>query len=313
MASVEQHLSRWLRADLIDRRTADRIRSFEHGARPAGAGPTVLEALVYLAIAAIGAGFLVLIGVNWEDLPSAARIALPGTAAAVLLFAGGIMGERSNSGLRRGARVAWLGAVALAATTGAVTADEAGAAGEWAISIAAAVALPLAIALWIKARTDIQIVGLAGASALLAVAVTAVVAEHRSEDYAPLAFGLALIACSAMGIVAIESGYLVPQLSARAFAGAGLVFGALYSGVSPEPTGTEAIAFVVAGATAITSMSRGVFVYMAVAVLSVFIGLSAVILRHVDDPTAAALAFIASGIAVLAAILILERWRPWQR
>lgn len=314
MASVEQHLRRWLSAGVIDSSTAAAIREFERQSEPATtARPTIVEAIVYLAIAAIGAGFLVLVIVNWEDMAAPVHVALPAVATIALLVSGMAMRKRDHPGLRRGADVAWMATVATAAATGAVSASEAGADAEWVACTAAVVALAFAIVLWLNAQTDLQVLAIAGSAGLASLALASVASDHGNEDYPPLVFGVTLILFSALGVVAVEAGIFRPFISARALSAAGLVFGSLYCAVSPEPSGTEVVAFVVAGAAAYMSMQRGVFVYMAVAVLCTFIGLSAVILRHVDDPTVAAIAFIACGIALLAATIILERWRPWQR
>lgn len=313
MSSVEQHLQRWLGAGVIDSAAAAAIREFEGESAPAPARPTVVEALVYLAVAAISAGFMVLVAVTWEDLATPVRVALPAAATAVLLFAGGAMRMREHPGLQRAAGVAWLATVAAAATTGAVAAIEAGGDGAWASTVAAAVALGFSIALWSAARTDFQVLALAGSAVLASLAAAAMLSENGNEDYSALGFGVTLTLLAALGILAIESGALTPALSARAMAAAALVLGTLYCAVAPEPAGTELAAFFIGAAAAFLSLARGVFVYMAVAVLCAFIGLSAVIMRHVDDPTVAALAFIASGIALLVAVIVLERWRPWQR
>jgi len=314
MPSTSDLLEQWRRAGVIDDATAARIREYEQsrGHRTVEA-PGIVEGAVYLAAAVIAVGILVLLATNWEHLASPVRILVPAVAAIAALVGGQMLVASPHPGLGRGGQAAWLLGAALVAATAAVSASEAGAGPEWASVAAAAAALPAAIVLWLASRSHLQVIGVAASCGLAGLATSAVISEHVSERYGPLSFGAVLVVAGAIAVAAIETGALIPRTTARVLAAAGLVLGALYTGVGPGPAWPEATAFIVCAALALLSVRRGVFLYMAGAVAAGFIGVATIILRHVDNTTAAALALIATGLALLAGIVLLERLRPWRR
>jgi hypothetical protein len=311
MTSLEQQLSRWVEHRVIDEPAAARIRSFEESQRPAESRPGVIEVVAYLAAAIIAAGVLVLVTANWNGMGAVARIAVPGLSAAATIATGAAIRTSNQPGVRRGGQVAWLVGTALTATTAAVAAHEAGAPGEWVAVTSASVTFPLALALWMASKTHVQVVGLAASAVLCSMAVVSVVAERGAEERTAFALGAMLACFSGLAIVAVELKALTPASSSRALAGLGVVIGVIYLGVQPGPPWAEASGFVAGGLLLALCLRQGVFVYTAVAVISMFVALSTIILRHVDAPTVAAIPFIAVGIALLAGIVVLERLRPW--
>jgi uncharacterized membrane protein len=305
MASIDDLLRRWQDAGLIDRDTARRIIIWEDQQEARSERPGVVEALVYLGLAVIGVGVAVLIGSNWEHLATPARIAIPAAAALVALIAGWIMLGSRQPELRRGGQAAWLLALGLAAGTAGVAGSEADMAGENIILLVALVALAVSIPLWWWSKTHLQVIGVAAGGFLASLAVTS-----RFEDAGPEAFGLSLAAVALAGLLLTELNILRPQLTARALSTLGLVLGGFFSGID-GPVWAEAVSFAVAALLITLSIRRGLFGYMAGGVAAVFIGLVTAILRHIDEPTIAALALIALGVLLLAGIIALERFRPW--
>jgi hypothetical protein len=75
----------------------------------------------------------------------------------------------------------------------------------------------------------------------------------------------------------------------------------------------ETIGFASGAALVALSIRLGVFAYMGFGVATLFLALLTLVLRRVDDPTEAGLALTGVGLALLAGILLLARWRPWAR
>ncbi|HEX6030634.1 MAG TPA: DUF2157 domain-containing protein [Tepidiformaceae bacterium] len=305
MASIDDLLRRWQDAGLIDRDTARRIIIWEDQQAPQSERPGVVEALVYLGLAVIGVGVAVLVGSNWEHLATAARIAIPAAAAVVALVAGWIMLDSVQPELRRGGQAAWLLAFALTVGTAGIACNEADMDGKNIILVVALVGLAASIPLWLWSKTHFQVIGVGAAGMLVSLAITS-----RFEDAGPEAFGLPLAGVALAGLIVTELNILRPQLTARALATVGLVFGGFYSGID-GPIWAEAVSFVVAALLITLSIRLGLFGYMAAGVAAVFIGLVTAILRHIDEPTYAALALIATGVLLIAGIVVLERFRPW--
>jgi hypothetical protein len=313
MTDLEQALARWLGADVIDAATAERIRSFEGRAPSPVERPGVLEAVVYLASAVIAVGVFVLVATSWEDLGVVLRVLIPAMGAGLAAVTGAAFGRSERSALHRGRQAVWLLATALITVTAAVAASEGGARAVWISVVAAAVAMVASIGCWTLSKTHLQVAGMAAACVLASLSAAALVGEYGNEDYAPFAAGVALVLFGLAAVAAVEAGMVSPVTTARIFGGLGAVVGAIYTGLDTGPAWGEAVAFAVAGVFVFGSLSRGVFTYMAVSVAVAFVGLATLILRHVEDATMVAVAFIAVGLALLAGIAVLERVRPWTR
>src|SRR5436305_8676235 len=102
---IDQHLTAWLAAGIIDTATADRLRAFE-GAHPAERGVSIAEVLAYIGavVILVGVGFLV--GVEYAWLGAAGRIAVVGLVGIAAAGAGLLLDLRAGAGPRRRARSA---------------------------------------------------------------------------------------------------------------------------------------------------------------------------------------------------------------
>jgi hypothetical protein len=310
----DDDLRRWIQAGLIDASTGDRIRAFEE-ARSAerearSDRPTVPELLVYIAAAITAVGIAVLTITSWEDLASAARVVIPGVAAAGFLGAGYLLGQTRNGALVRGASLAWLLGGALVCATVAIAAAE----GGWSeqdVSMAAGIAaLVSSIALWTGMRMHPQVVGLGAAALLFSMAVSG----RASEDWTMAALGVSLASFGLAVLLATEIGVLVPRSSARLVGGAALAFGAFLAGLRPSPALAESLAVGVVIVLVVAGIRVQSLVYVAFGVLAAFAGLLTLILRHVENPTLAGLALIAIGLLLLLAIAGLRKrlsWAQW--
>jgi uncharacterized membrane protein len=311
MGSTEEHLQRWLGEGLIDAPTADRIRLHEAAAQreTVGERPGVMEALIYLGLAVVGAGVIVLLTSNWDDLESWARILVVGVPAALAVVVGQGMRTAEQAELRRGGWVAWLAAVALTGGTAAVAANETGWEGDNQALAAGIVATVLALAMWAFEPQHPQVVGMAGALSLLGGAVGA-----KAGDY-ELFIGAGLIAVTGLAALLLtEAGLLTPRLSARVLGAAGLGVGAFYMGIDAD-VGRWAVVFVfvAGGILVVASILAGTFIYMLFGVAALFFGLLRVMIEYVEDPTLRALGLMVVGTALIAGVLLAARFKPWQR
>jgi hypothetical protein len=309
----EDDLRRWVEAGVIDAPTADRIVAFEaertgeERARPER--PGLAEVLVYLAAGIMAAGVAVLTATNWEHLATPARIAVPGAAAAAVLIAGYALRETGNNALLRAASLSWLLGGGLVAVTVVIAASELG----WSeanVTLAGGLAAAvISVVLWALMRMHPQVVGIGAAAAFLSVGI----ASHAGDDWTPAMLGVGLAVSGLLVLGAAEIGILVPRSSARVIAGAGLAAGAFIAGMPPSPTIAEPVALVVVAVLLAAGVRFESLVYVGFGVLAAFLGLTSLLLRHVDDPTVAGLALVGVGLLLLVVIAGVRRSRAWER
>lgn len=310
MPSLDDQLKRWQHAGILDSATAARIQSFERGRAsvPPEDRPSIAEALVYLGVAVVAVGVIVMAAANWDSFESGARISIPALPAVLALAAGFALRSTRRPELVRASTVAWLLAVALAAGTAAVFASEADWDADDALLLAASVATALSLALWIIQPTHPQLVGIAGSLTLVSFAVAA----RANNDQVPI-WGSVEAAFGISAVLLVELGLLTPRVSGRGIFGLVFAVGAYAAGAADSPPAFMQALAIVAGTILVAlSIYRGVFVYMALGVASIFFGLITLILRHIDDPTTAAFALMLMGGALVAGVLILARVRPWR-
>lgn len=304
-------MKRWQEAGLLDSETASRIREFEVREAPERDRPGVIEAGVYLGLAVIAVGVVVLVATNWEHLRPWARISVSAVPALLSLGVGQLMRVSATPGIRRGGMLAWLLALALITSTVAISADEGGWSGENILFAAGVAALSASVALWVFMPSEAQLVGLAAGMFVFSLAI-ANRAEPGTQGMT-VALGSSLTLFGGAGVLLAEVSFLVPRTLARALSSLGVVAGGFFAGLPPGPGPAAAIAFVSGACLILLSIRRGVFVYTGMGVALLFIALVTLVLRHVDNTTAAAIALIAVGAALLACVLLLERFRPWVR
>jgi hypothetical protein len=314
MPVKSEDVRRWISAELIDPATGDRILAFETARsaerQSSSDRPTVPELLIYVAAAIVAAGFAVLASTNWEHLASAARIAIPGIAAALMLAGGYVLRQARIGALVRGASLSWLLAGALICATVAIAAAEGGwSEGDVALSASVA-ALISSVALWNFLRMHPQVAGIGAAALLFSIAIS----THAAEHWTIGVLGISLASFGLMGLIATEVGVLVPRASARLVAGAALAAGAFWTGMPPVPPLGEAIALVVVLLLLAAGIRVQSLVYIAFGVLAAFAGLLTLVLRHVKDPTLAGIALIVVGLLLLLVIAGLRQrlsWAQW--
>ena len=308
MSVTIEDVQRLVAAGVINTDTGDQILAFEGARSRRRELPGVSEIAAYLGAAIAGAGIVVLIATNWGSLPTFVRMLVPAVAAVAALSAGLGFRGANRADFDRAASVAWLLASALIVVTVAVSGIEAGRAEADVALASALVAVPTALGFWWVSRTHVQLAGIAGAMLLLGMALT----SRASGDWGFVVFGLSVTASGLLGFIATETGLLTPRVTARILSAAALTLGAIYAGLPPAHPIGELAALLVTVVLLVASIQLGVLAYTVFAVLTAFGGLVTAILRHIDSPTIAALALIVVGLAVLAAIAAISRYRPWR-
>lgn len=307
MGSVQDELERWQRAGVIDAATRRRIEAFEAGGPSKREGPSIAEALVYLGVAVVVVGVLVLVASNWDELRGAARIGVVGLPAVLAILAGFGLRQTGEPPLERGGSVAWLFAVALAAATAAVVTFEA----DWSennVALAATSAgVVVAIAAWALAPAHPQVLGVVASLGALAMALGA-----RADDQQAPIMGVLGLCFGGVALAAAEVRAFTPRSSARLLSAVLLAGGAYIAGLDDQSSVLEGLVLVAGAGLVVLSIARGVFAYIAVGVAAIFVGLISLILREVDDPTVAALSLMVIGGAMVAGVLVLVKVRPWR-
>ncbi|MCE7927714.1 MAG: DUF2157 domain-containing protein [Chloroflexi bacterium CFX7] len=312
VASSEEHLERWRAAGILDEAAAERIRAFERDSARSQPetgdreGPGILEALIYLGLAVAAVGVVILVGTSWEDLEDWARIAVVGVPGVLALALGAGLRTLPEPGMVRGGHIAWLAGGVLLSGATAVTGDSAGWRADDIQLATGLVATILALALWVLAPAHPQVLGIGGAAYMLSIAL-----GGRSDEFSFLVAGISLAIVGGAGALAVERGWLEPQLPARAVVAAAITWGAFSAGF--DEGWAESLVFVASAAVIALSVWRGGLVYMLAGVAGIFGGLISTITRHVDEETTAALLLILMGALLIAVVTFLARFRPWVR
>ena len=225
-------LEDWVAAGLITREQADRIAVYESsrherlpGVASAPEGPSgpsmVVEALGYLGgvIMLVGGGILV--GLYWQDIPVALRLALMAVAALALVGAGLAVPDRLGEAAGRLHAVLW--ALAVVATAGffiVLSTDALNRYDEDALIVVGPATAVVAAALWWQRRTWLQQLALL---APLLLSAAAVGLQFWDSDSAP---GLAVWVLGVAWTAVAWTGRIQPRTTGVAFGGVAAIFGA---------------------------------------------------------------------------------------
>lgn len=314
MSAPVQHLRRWQEAGFIDEATAARIRAFE--GEPTGPEdefeverPTFTEALLYLGIVVIAVGVIVLAVTNWGHLGSWGRIAVPGVPGIAALLGGRWMRRQPGGAVQRGASAAWMVTPGLLTGALAIALDESGRFAPETIAMLSGLFMAaVAGALWLAMKRTLQVLAVAGAGVHLSLAASAEM-SRVTERWAPTAGGLTMLGIGAAGFAAVELGFIRPQIACRLIAALALVMGAFFVSVS-APVGALEVAPFAAGAALVwAAVALAFFPYTVAGIAGVFLGTTVTILKHVPDPTVAALALMFAGVILIAIVVLLARMR----
>lgn len=309
-SAIEEQLSRWHVAGLIDEEQARRILAYERDrsedSRDGDADrPSVLEAVLYLGIAVAVVGVVTLIAQNWDDLRTWARIAVLAVPGALLLLAGWAMRTAIQPAVRRASGVAWLAAVVLVTGAVAVAAYEGGGDDRQVWLLAGITATGLALGLWAVYPSRPQVIAVAGGLVVLAIAAAQWVEGYEAETLGFLiaAFGIVMLAVT-------EARLFGPITIARLLSAAGIMAGLYIAAfITENSIWLELLVFVAGAALIALGLWRADFGFIVVAVIGLFVGLIHLIFRHFEDELGAPLALLLTGTLVIAGVLLLALLR----
>lgn len=314
MGQIDDHLKRWLAADVLDAAAAERIREFEAASSEGpkeSTGPGVLEALLYLGVVVLGVGIFALVAQQWDELESWARVLSTSVPVLILLGAGLMMRASGEESLERGGQVAWLVAVALFAGALAVIVNEYGPDSRSgdddrnAFLLIAAGTVVLALGLWLVSATHSQVVGLVGSLTFLGQAI-----GNWPDDFSEPLAGFLLFAFGVAGVALGELGWLTPRPTTRFGFGILAIAGPYQAGFGGDTqTFYELLTFVAAAGLLALGVFRNSFSLVVVAILGMFVALVTFIFEHFEDEIGAPVALMLSGAALVGAVLILAAFR----
>lgn len=303
-------LDRWVRQGLITPEQANRIAMAEQVGRPVPVptpapprkGNLVVEALGYLGGLLAVVAALVLVGMYWEDLSTAARLAMPAAAALVLLAAGAFVGagatERETPGRLRA--VLWvLAVVATGAFLGILGHD----ALDWnaddtALLIGGGTAV-VAGTLYLRNRGVLQHIALFGALATTAGALGA-----RADWDEPTILGLCVWVLAIAWFALGETGRLGPERTAR-------YVGALGAVIAGQLMTGSAAGNVLALLTVAALFTLGVVLdslgLLGIAAYAVLQTVPATVDYFFRDEVAVPIALLATGSLLVALAVVIAR------
>lgn len=331
MSDIDDRITEWLQAEVINAPVAERLRSYERSRtspahRPAAsrateaateaAGeaaigkPTVIEAVVYLGLIVIASGVIALIGLNWSELSDWARIGVCVVPLVALLILGFALNASDQPGMRRGGQFSWFVAVGLFMATVAVIMDVADidfGDSASAFLVFAALSLLFAIALWVVKAGELQLLAVAACAGVMVHAIAAFPDSFSTE-----LVGICGLAVMVMALAASEVGWLPPRPVARlAFGLLGLV--TAYEAGWESPAGFEALTFVAAAGLLALGIARNSFLLVVLGIGGLFVALITFVFRHFSDSLGAPFALIISGGLVLLGVMLVVQARSITR
>ncbi|MEO8538635.1 MAG: DUF2157 domain-containing protein [bacterium] len=310
MSVLEDFLARWLKAELIDEGTAERLRQFESSgplaAQSTADRPGALEALLYLGLVVLGVGVFSLMGLQWDEFSPAGRVAAIATPTALLLLMGWVLRRSTDPEFRRGSQAAWLVAVAFFAGTIAVVLSEYTEAGDndSGLLIVSGGALALSFALWLFNRSPAQVLAIAATSFFFGQA-TGTLPDEWSQEVA----GSTVLCAGLAGVVLAEMGLFRPASTARGLFALLVLAGPYEAGVGNGPLVFELLAGLAAVAVIGLGVRRGDFPLLLIGVAGAFVVLVTFIFEHFSDQLGAPLALVLCGAILVGGVLLLGALR----
>ncbi len=310
MSNAREHVEQWRAAGVIDETAAGRILAFEAGQRRelAAERPSFTEVLIYLGVAIIAVGVVILSATNWQHMESWARVAVPGVPAAAAIVAGWFMRRQEHPGVRRGGLAVWAAATGLVAGTSAVALNEAGVREEDNVLVTGLVMLAVALGFWLRERSHLQAVAVAAAGVVLSFSAAAET-SRASERWAGCAAGLTMLALGVVAVALAERGLVRPRVTGRLLGALAIAFGSFFASAGTPLGLLEALPFAAGAGLVVLSVRAGFFPYAVLGVLAVFVGTLISVTRHISDTTLVALSLMLTGAVLIAVVVLLARMR----
>lgn len=220
-SEVNSRLDDWVANNLLSAQQADAIRTFESARAKPPVAPVVGEVLGYVGGALSISALLAIVTQFWTVLGAAGQIGLAALVTAACLAGGWIFAAGATPQAKRlGYFLLLLGTVASGFLTGLIT-DWAGAGYDIPLLAGAFGALVVAVAVWWRHRTALQVVGITVAVAFLVPAI----AERWLAAVAQEFIGLSFLLLGALAALAGEREWFPPRNAAWAVGCLGMLIG----------------------------------------------------------------------------------------
>lgn len=229
---LEAKLDSWVDADLIDRGQAQAVLVYEaeHAPPPTNRLPLAAEAVGYIGSGLVLASVALLIGNQWDDLSTVARIASLAVPTAAGAVAGWWTGRRNEPALVRLGSVLWLLTVAGVAGTAAVVWIDAIHDGDppdhHAALFIGFFALLAAVVAWWYRRLELQQLALFAAAITTTLGALDSIAASQDRSPSELAVGSTLVVLGCLWVAMGLTRRLPPIVLANLCGSALVLFGA---------------------------------------------------------------------------------------
>jgi hypothetical protein len=303
---LDRRLDTWTKEHLISRDEAGAIWAFEAyrlgrpDTRKVRTTP-LTEALAYLGVALAVAALGVILGRVWQDLPTAAQIAIPGLVALALLVVGWATRRSSDPAVARVSHVAWFASAgAVAWFVAELTVEAFGATHRWPVLWTGVATAGYAAALYVARPAALQHVAL-----LVGLALVAGGALFDS----PLAVWSVIWVLGLLWIVLGWRGLLAGRTTAYTV---GTIV-ALASAVAvPGSAGRGLMWLAVVNAAALIAAAVALrqTPMLVLASIGLFQATVGAIGRYLGGGLGAAVGLLVAGVAVLLVALLVSRRRP---
>ena len=297
---IKRHLDTWVSRRLITRAEADAIAAFEAlpgEERARSRMGRLTEALAYLggALAVAAAG--VLLGQVWEDLPTAARIAVPGAIWMVLFGLGWRLREARQPALGRLGSVLWfVSPAALAWCVNVAAMDGFGLRERWPLLWSGAAVSAYAVALYALRPAILHQIALVVGLGMLA---SGLFGSAQAVGYAIWVIGIAWILLGWRDV-------LVGRDAALTIGSVAALFGVT---MIPVPGGLW-IGLVTSAALIGLSVALRQSPMLALGGIGLFASTIGTIQHYVRGTTGVAIGLLVAGIVMLALALLVSRLKP---
>ena len=254
--ALQDQLTRWTAAGLIDARQAGQIQAAEAAriaAMPHRRLPLVAEVLGYVGAAIALTAAAITVHQFWKHVPPAVELAFTVIAAVGLLVAGAAVHAGTEPAFARLRSVLWLLATASATGFVGVLTHRYLHLSDGTIGLLAAAAwLACTVPLWWRTKSPLQHTAAFGG--VIALAETGL--NRIDPHVGAFGAGLALWIVAGLWAIAVYRDYLPPRNSGLALSAAGLLAGALIS--SDAAAGQVLAVVTVAGLLTVGVMTRRV-------------------------------------------------------
>lgn len=302
-ADLHRKLEEWTSAGLISEAEARAVETYEAQQLPERPGrmPLVAEAVAYIGGSLIIAAVAVVVGGHWDELSTAARVAVLASPATLFAVIGGWAGARGEDALRRLGSVLWV--LAGAALAGALTevwidvVHDGDAPDHGGVLFVGGLTFAAVAAAWWARREPLQHLAMFAASVATAVGIVDATTASGEELSAP-GVGLALI------VVAVTwlAGGLTRLVAPCALS---MLTGAVLLVIGPQfvVEGMADLGMWLGIASAVALMATGIarseVVVLAPGTIGLFVWTPQVALFYLEDVLGAAATLAVIGVLLL--------------